>query len=111
MRRLLRVDGKGAASTLGPLETDVMREVWRAGGWVSVSDVMPAFAAKLNNIDSPGTSCALSAGGLGTNQEGVSASALNLGAPYFEQLQEEYRERRDAMVGGLRGEQGSQVGS
>jgi predicted transcriptional regulator len=47
MKRLLRVDGHGVASTLGPLETRVMQAVWERGGWVSVSDVMPAFGSTL----------------------------------------------------------------
>ena len=47
MKRILRVDGKGAASPLGPLETRVMAQVWQRGGWVSVTDIMPAFEKKL----------------------------------------------------------------
>jgi predicted transcriptional regulator len=47
MKRLLRVDGQGNASALGPLETRVMEEVWRHGDWISVSDLMPVFRSKL----------------------------------------------------------------
>jgi predicted transcriptional regulator len=47
MKRLLRVDGRGNASVLGPLETRVMEEVWRHGDWISVSDLMPVFRSKL----------------------------------------------------------------
>ena len=47
MKRLLRVNGRGVASALGPLETRVMEAVWERGGWVSVADVMPAFDSTL----------------------------------------------------------------
>lgn len=47
MGRLLRVDGRGIASALGPLETQIIEELWRRGGWMSVTDIMPAFASKL----------------------------------------------------------------
>ncbi len=45
MRRLLRVSGS-TASALGPLETPVMEELWRRGGWSSVADLMPIFRAR-----------------------------------------------------------------
>lgn len=45
MRRLLRVDGT-RASALGPLETPVMEELWRRGGWAAVGDILPAFRGK-----------------------------------------------------------------
>lgn len=47
MKRFLRLDGKGNASALGPLEARVMDEIWRRGGWLSVPDLMPAFEADL----------------------------------------------------------------
>lgn len=47
MARLLRVDAKGTASMLGPLETQVMEELWRRRGWSSVADIMPVFESKL----------------------------------------------------------------
>ncbi len=48
MRRLLWVDGRGHATTLGPLETQVMEQIWLRSGWASVTDIMPAFEAKLS---------------------------------------------------------------
>lgn len=38
---------EGTASPLGPLEASVMEELWRRGGWSSVTDLMPAFRSKL----------------------------------------------------------------
>ena len=43
MRRTFRLDGKGSALALGPLETKVMEAIWAHGGWVAISDIHETF--------------------------------------------------------------------
>ena len=42
--RIFRIDGSGAPSSLGPLQTRVMEIVWSLDGWFTVNDVVARIA-------------------------------------------------------------------
>lgn len=63
MKRLLRLGARGSVSALGPLESEVMDELWLRGGWASAPDIMPRFGSRfaystiktiLNNLSAKG---------------------------------------------------------
>jgi predicted transcriptional regulator len=50
MKRLFRLDGKGAGIALGPLETEVMEAVWHHGGWLAVSEMHETLQKKKRSL-------------------------------------------------------------